>query len=507
MSLNRREIDLILSEWQFSGARVQEIYQPSIQSLYMELYVQGAVQRVHVYLSQGAVRLHKSEKKLAKPKKPQRFQQLLQSKIVGAYVQSIVHVNDNRIVRIHLARKVRQEGENNKENNEQLWERYLYCKLWSNNVNIVYTDVQNTIIDLLYRSPKQKLMPQERFNLPQNSPSEADSARTVRNWSGTSFNQYVESYYQKQHEHATKKALLKKARATLEKRILYLHTTCVSLEAQIKNKDNADLYTEYGKMLLAHAHEITLGDSELRISGAGERGDVVIALEATQSATENAQRYFEKAKKARGALENTRARYHACLAELEHAKALALLLPECAEDENSLENEDIIIPERVLEYVRQHQVVASGQAETKQEKKQRGIFLRKDSFSIAIGRNAMESDALLRHYARGEDIWMHVLGMKGGFVFLRCPRASSKTKGAASTKSAPLELLLECARLAALFSKAKNATHVDVVYTRVKHLRRVKNSIAQVLPSHTKTLHVHLDKEKTHGFLSMHETR
>ncbi len=514
MSLNRKEIDLILSEWQFANARIQEIYQPNIQTLYMELYIHGALQRIHVYLSQAMVRLHSSAKKLIKPSKPQRFQQLLQSKVIGMYIKDIVHMDNNRIVKMHLVRNInrREKPQSLCENyvKNSMMHRYLYFKLWSNNVNIIYTDEKNTIIDLLYRSPKQNLIPKQLFTLPKNPPSNALSATTIRTWQGQSFNQYIEKYYKKKHEHCVNKTMMQEASLILKKRILYLHIICVELKNQMNGYSDAQLYTEYGNAILQNASTITGEDSLLHIPCNGENTKKTIPLDNKQSAIENAQRYFKKAKKAKKAATARAERYKICEAELKNVEELQSLLSEYTENENEKNSNNystLAIPERVLEYVRNHHTKSSIQREEKRERKKNGIFLQKGKFTIAIGRNAIESDLLLRTYARGEDIWMHALGIKGSFVFLRCPRATSNVKNKQKIQSAPLEILLDCARIAVMFSKAKNETYVDVTYTKVKYLRRIKNSIAQVIPTNTKTLRVQAEKEKIQAFISMYEIR
>ena len=71
------------------------------------------------------------------------------------------------------------------------------------------------------------------------------------------------------------------------------------------------------------------------------------------------------------------------------------------------------------------------------------------SFTLIVGRTAKENDELLRHYAKGYDWWMHTRDYPGGYVFIK------GLKG----KSVPLDVLLDAANLAVVFSKAKGQTH------------------------------------------------
>ncbi|MCK5734851.1 MAG: DUF814 domain-containing protein, partial [Spirochaetaceae bacterium] len=121
-----------------------------------------------------------------------------------------------------------------------------------------------------------------------------------------------------------------------------------------------------------------------------------------------------------------------------------------------------------------------------------GLWITRLPYIIAVGRNAKESDTLLRHWARGNDLWLHVRDYPGGHVFIRAPRG----------KTVPLEILLDAGNLALSFSKAKNSGEADLYYTQVKHLRRAKSSnprvgkTATVLPTHEKNLHIKLDSRR-----------
>ncbi len=116
-----------------------------------------------------------------------------------------------------------------------------------------------------------------------------------------------------------------------------------------------------------------------------------------------------------------------------------------------------------------------------------GLWITRLQFLIVVGRNAKESDTLLRHWARGNDLWLHARDYPGGHVFVRIPRG----------KSVPLEILLDAGNLALSYSNAKSTGEADLYYTQVKYLRRVKNGkTGSVLPTHEKNLHIKLDPRR-----------
>jgi predicted ribosome quality control (RQC) complex YloA/Tae2 family protein len=110
-----------------------------------------------------------------------------------------------------------------------------------------------------------------------------------------------------------------------------------------------------------------------------------------------------------------------------------------------------------------------------------GLTIQSGQFTLLVGRNAKENDELLRRYARGNDYWMHTRDVPGGYVFIKYLK----------NKTVPLEVLLDAANLAIVFSKAKKEGKADLYYTQVKHLRRAKGGkTGLVLPTQEKNLSV-----------------
>ncbi|NIZ19869.1 NFACT RNA binding domain-containing protein [Entomospira culicis] len=87
-----------------------------------------------------------------------------------------------------------------------------------------------------------------------------------------------------------------------------------------------------------------------------------------------------------------------------------------------------------------------------------------EDWQILVGRNAKENDLLLRRYSRGLDYWLHAHQVAGGFVLIKYQ------------KGAPLlDSVLQCAlALAHYYSKARQQTEVEVIFTQVNALKRTK---------------------------------
>ena len=100
MSLNWREIDLVLSELDLAGAQVQKVVQPSYDTLVLSCYKPGAATELLFCVAHGACRLHATRMPVPKAEKPQRFMELLRSQIRGARIESAEQIGAERIVRL-----------------------------------------------------------------------------------------------------------------------------------------------------------------------------------------------------------------------------------------------------------------------------------------------------------------------------------------------------------------------------------------------------------------------
>ncbi len=86
--------------------------------------------------------------------------------------------------------------------------------------------------------------------------------------------------------------------------------------------------------------------------------------------------------------------------------------------------------------------------------------------SILVGRGAAENDQLTVRIAKGNDVWLHARGRTGAHVVLRLPKGHAPDQ----------ESLLDAAHLAAHFSDARGEAAPEVIYTRAKHVRKVKGA-------------------------------
>jgi predicted ribosome quality control (RQC) complex YloA/Tae2 family protein len=85
-------------------------------------------------------------------------------------------------------------------------------------------------------------------------------------------------------------------------------------------------------------------------------------------------------------------------------------------------------------------------------------------FTVLVGRSAKENDLILRR-ASPNDLWLHARGVPGAHVLI-------KNGG----RRVPEEILLQAAKLAAWYSKARGERKVEVSYTEARYVRKPKGS-------------------------------
>jgi predicted ribosome quality control (RQC) complex YloA/Tae2 family protein len=454
LSLNWKEIDLVLSELALPGAQIQKITQPSYDTLLFSLYKPGRPIELLICVAHGACRLHETWQRIPKAEKPQRFMELLRAQVKGARIAAAEQLGAERIVRLRLDR---EDGE-----------RILYLRLWSGASNIILTRPDGQIVDALARKPKKGEVTGGHY-----APMAAEPpARQfmVRELGGEgSFNQRLDAYYAEHGSELSRQALLAKARTWFASRKAAMEARLDALEKAAASYADPARFRELGDILMASQGQ-PVENSVVRADDFYRGGSVLIRVDVTKSMVDNAKDYYEKARKARSGAEETALE----LAELQTSMA------RLAEDEALLEREEN--PYRIRVFLAKRRSTPSDAT-----RRYPGLSLDRNGWLILIGRSAAENDGLLRRHVRGNDTWLHARDWPGAYVFIK------NRPG----KSIPLDILLDAGTLALYYSKARASGAADLYYTQVKYLRRAKNGPkGLVIPTQEKNLRVSLENDR-----------
>ncbi len=466
MSLNWKEIDLVLQELALEGSLIQEIDQPAHDRLAFSLFRSGERFQVLICLSTRYPRIHLLTEKLANPAKPFRFAAFLRAHIRGGRIESAEQVQGERIVRI-VVRRAEEE-------------KTLWLRLWGSAANALVTDGEGVILDAFYRRPKRGEVSRARYDASAAiaSRKKPEKEYEVREMPGPgSFNEKLERHYREIESKGDAEKTLSEIETELGVRESKVLANLEKLEKRLSEYRNLDRFKEIGDLLTSSLHLIKRGDEWVKVEDFFQgNAPVNIELKPELSPAENAESYYERYRKARdgmGKVTEEIAHLKRMLADIEKQRAL---LAESASLESGAKPE-------ALQRLRK----AAGRAKAAASQDTPGLAFSSPPYRILVGRSGAENDELLRRAVRGNDWWFHARDWPGAYVFVKAPQG----------KSLPLETMLDAGNLAIHFSKGKASGAGDVYYTRVKYLRRVKGGKrGLVIPTQEKNLRIKLDPKR-----------
>ncbi len=476
MSLNWREINLILNELDMEGSHVQKIRQPDYKTLVLDLYKPENRFSLLISLNQGKVRMHKLTRKLKNKIPLQRFAQLLRSRIGGGRITRAEQIGNDRIVLI----RVERTGETTD----------LYLRLWGGSPNIIAVDSRGIIIDAFYRRPARGEVSGKPYIPPahkkKTGKDNKEDSFGIRPYTGSSFNSFIENFYFSEEDSIRLRDLQRKADRILSAAETQLSSSIESVEERILNEENFEQYREQAELIKANLYRAEAGMTELEADNYFKGNEkIIIKLDKGLSPMENAEKLFGKYRKAKRSLENLKGELDNLRLRLKKVKEERKELLEDTEDTE----ESIRRLERYLKEVK-------GSSREKTDSGIPGLQFESGGFTILVGRTASENDTILRKHVRGNDYWLHTRDFPGGYVFIKYKRG----------KSVPLDTLLDAGNLALFFSKGRNNGKGELYYTQVKHLRRARDGKkGLVLPTHEKNLSITLDTKRLNRLLGREE--
>lgn len=224
-----------------------------------------------------------------------------------------------------------------------------------------------------------------------------------------------------------------------------------------KKAQNRDKYKVYGDLLTANMYRMEQGAEKIAVENyyADPPETVEIPLKADLTPSGNAQRYYKLYSKAKAAeLHSSR--------QISEAEAELYYLETVLESTEKAENYTDIgeIKEELFEqgYISR----GKGRKDKSNKKTAPMEFISGDGYKILVGRNNRQNDELTIKMAFSTDIWLHTKIIPGSHTIIR-----TEGKG-----DVPDSTIMEAARLAAYYSKARNSTQVPVDYTVVRNVKK-----------------------------------
>jgi predicted ribosome quality control (RQC) complex YloA/Tae2 family protein len=262
---------------------------------------------------------------------------------------------------------------------------------------------------------------------------------------------FVASYGARTAIEEHKQALATKLMHTIHK----AQRTVEALEREVHEAARADEYQRFGDLLMSNLHRVHRGDEKLDLQEEG----VSIPLQKSLSPVQNAQRYYEKAKRARTAHQQATARLAALREKLATARRLAELL----DNVSTREEMNTFMADHRDELER----VGIGKSSEKREQLPFRVFIVDGGFEVWAGKSSKNNDELTLKHAKPTDLWFHARGASGSHVVLKV----NSGKGEPTKKAKE-----QAAAIAAYYSKMRNAKMVPVAMTEKKYVRKPKGA-------------------------------
>ena len=271
-------------------------------------------------------------------------------------------------------------------------------------------------------------------------------------------------------------------KSIISKRIKKVKTRVGKQEKDLEGAEKTVKLKKWGELILANLNNIPAKSGEILVDDYYQDPPekIMVKLDPSLSASDNAQKYFNKYKKAKRGLEKIEERLEISREELSDLET-ALYEVEEAETIEDIESitSSIDLPEMFIS--------ATAGKRKNQEAMGPRKFNLASGYVALVGRNSKQNDQLTLHIAQKDDIWFHARQIPGSHVVLRIQKPSNPV---------PDEVVYKAACIAAYYSKARKSSKVPVDYTRIKDVRKAKGQKpGKVFYVNEKTLFVKPDIE------------
>ena len=226
-------------------------------------------------------------------------------------------------------------------------------------------------------------------------------------------------------------------------------------EKQMHDTEKREKYRIYGELLNTYGYSLESGAKVLKAINYYNNEPTTVPLDPTLTPAQNAKKYFDRYNKLKRTAEALEERIKGTEADVEHLESIATSL-EIARDEKDLQ--EIRQELEDYGYLRHHG--PSGRKK-KQEAAQPLHYLSSDGFDMYVGKNNFQNEMVTFKIASGNDWWFHANDIPGSHVIVK-----------GNGKELPDRTFEEAGRLAAYYSKAKNAPKVEIDYTLRKNLHK-----------------------------------
>ena len=375
---------------------------------------------------------------------PHPFVMLLRRELIGKRIIQISQINSDRVVFFVCAYKEMTVT--------------LVFELTAQNANVYLVNQNNVIQGSFWgnRPGKRVLVAGNPYHPPVAPGIDLPPSRFERE---DTLERDIDNFYRKQiaeQDGFDKRQLVERMIKAAQKKTNRLIS---KLERDLSHAETGETMQRHGHVLKMHLSKIRKGASVLEGRDFDNR-PVTISLDPKLSPVANMEKKFNKAKRLIRAVSKIEERLLTAMSE---AEDLASILP-------SLPQADGIELDRIkTKLTRRYPYLLriENRKRTTARLPYKEYILCQNK-TARVGRNAQDNDTLTLRYSKPNDLWLHVRQETGSHVIVPMGRNEDPTP----------ELLVDAAHLAAYFSRCKNDTDVEVIYTPRRYVQKPKGAAA-----------------------------
>ena len=294
-----------------------------------------------------------------------------------------------------------------------------------------------------------------------------------------SLSEAMDAFYVERELHAHMNQRGSVMRKRLKNNISRLEKKRAKMIETLSQNDKAEENRIYGELLTANLHLIEKGAASVQVINYYHptQAMVIIPLKADISPSRNAQSYYKKYRKAKGAQQYAKKELGTIEKDLEILETVQEDLEKSTSTADLNEIKQFLIDNSFM------RPEPGGKKHKKLKEGQPYRFYAADGTEILVGKNAVQNDRITLH-ARANETWLHAQGIAGSHVIIRTEEEPSD------------ETLLFAAKLAAYYSKGRNHPSFPIDYTKRKHVKKKSGTPSGfVIYQRFKTLYIGLTPE------------
>lgn len=301
------------------------------------------------------------------------------------------------------------------------------------------------------------------------------SNETVEN---LSINFFIDDFYYNKETDMS----FKNFRNDILKLVLSALKKCTKKLENINNKlvecNKMEEYKLYGELITSNLYRLKENSNLATVENYYDNNNLIsIPMDNSISPNKNAEKYFKKYNKLKNTLVIVSEQKENVQKELNYIESIVYSI------ENARTVTDL---EEIFDEIYENTNITIKSKEKKQNKvtqkqgKSSPLKYIINGFTVLVGKNNNQNDELTLKIAAKDDYWFHTQSIHGSHVILR-------TEG----KEVDENTLIECAKLAAKFSKAKLSSNIPVDYCLVKFIKKPSSAKpGMVVYTNYKTLYV-----------------